>query len=430
MRTHVRRTDTTPKAIASKAPQTIFEAGVSSGTGRKRVKNPDFKPVYDVDLYEESVLRDPYPHYARIRDLGPAVWLPRNDLWAIGRHADVRKCLADHELFQSGKGVAANRQANEMAPGNLLASDPPLHDKLRKIVGAPLTAMALREVTDRIATSADELIDRLIERDEFDGMLDLAQYLPLSIVTELVGMPDFGRENQLKWAAAVFDMLGGDNERAKKALPVVLEMREYTNEGATEEKVRPGSWVARLYDAAKSGLIESSRVQVLMRDYLGPSLDTTIFATGHLMHQLGTHPEQWSALRETPSLIPNAINEAVRLESPIRGFTRNVSRDTELDGIVLKKDERVLILYASANRDERRWSNPQAFDVTRALPDHVGFGHGIHACAGMQLARLEMKSILAAMVRKVRRIDVGEPTLALNNVLRGFSHLPMRFVPA
>ncbi|HWU60909.1 MAG TPA: cytochrome P450 [Ensifer sp.] len=392
--------------------------------------NPDLKPVYDVDLYDESVLRDPYPHYARIRDLGPAVWLPRNNLWAVGRHADVRKCLADHELFQSGKGVAANAKANEMAPGNLLASDPPLHDKLRKIVGAPLTTKALQDVNERIAASADELVARLVERQEFDGMLDLAQYLPLSIVTELVGMPDFGRENQLKWAASVFDMLGGDNERARKALPVVLEMREYTNEGATEDKVRPGSWVAKLYDAARSGLIESSRVQVLMRDYLGPSLDTTIFATGHLMYQLGKHPEQWALLRQTPSAISNAINEAVRLESPIRGFTRTVSRDTDLDGVALRKDDRVLILYASANRDERRWSDPASFDVKRALPDHVGFGHGIHACAGMQLARLEMKCILMAMVRKVARIEVGEPTLAMNNVLRGFSRLPMRFVPA
>ncbi len=401
-----------------------------SETGRKRVRAEDVRPEYDVDLYDGDVLRDPYPHYARIRDLGAAVWLPRNDLWAVGRHADVRKCLADHEVFQSGKGVAANRRANEMAPGNLLASDPPLHDKLRKIVGAPLTVQALQEVKDRIASSAGDLIDRLIARDTFDGMLDLAQYLPLSIVTELVGMPDFGRENQLKWAAAVFDMLGGDNERAQKALPIVHEMRAYTNAGATQDKVRPGSWVAKLYDAARDGLIESSRVQVLMRDYLGPSLDTTIFATGHLMYQLGKNPEQWALLRETPSLISNAINEAVRLESPIRGFTRIVSRDTELDGIPLQKDARVLILYASANRDERRWTNPQVFDVKRPLPDHVGFGHGIHACAGMQLARLEMKSILAAMLKKVARIETGEPTLAMNNVLRGFSRLPMRFVPA
>jgi cytochrome P450 len=394
------------------------------------MKREGERPIYDVDLYAEEVVRDPYPHYARIRDIASAVWLPRNNLWAIGRHADVRKCLADHELFQSGRGVAANARANEMAPGNLLASDPPLHDRLRQIVGAPLTTRALQDVKASIAASSEDLIDRLVARREFDGMLDLAQFLPLSIVTELVGMPDFGRENQLKWAAAVFDMLGGENERAENALPIVLEMRKYTNDGATEHNVRPGGWVAKLYEAAERGLIESSRVQVLMRDYLGPSLDTTIFATGHLMYQLGKNPEQWEILRETPALIPNAVNEAVRIESPIRGFTRIVSRDTELDGVDLKRDERVLILYASANRDERRWSDPEAFDVRRALPDHVGFGYGIHACAGMQLARLEMKSILAAMVRRVARIEVEEPDLAINNVLRGFARLPMRFIPA
>ena len=388
----------------------------------------DSPPVYDVDIYSDEVIRDPYPHYQRIRDAGAAVWLPANGLWAIGRHADVRAGLADHETFRSGNGVSGNEAANRMAPGNLLASDPPLHDHLRRIVAAPLSPRGLNEVKGRIEATAEDLVDRLVQRGTFDGMTDLAQYLPVSIVSELVGMPEHGRENMLRWASAVFDMLGGANKRGEDALPVVMEMRAYTVNEATRDNVRPAGWVSMLYEAADKGLIRPEQVQMLMRDYLGPSLDTTIFATGHLLYLLGTNPEQWQMIRDDPSLIPNAINEAVRVESPIRGFTRYLAAEKWVGDTLIPKGSRALMLYASANRDERRWEKPETFDVKRVLTDHVGFGHGIHSCAGMQLARLEIRSILTSMVKRVKRIEVGVPVLAMNNVLRGYEHLQVRFI--
>jgi len=387
-------------------------------------------PACDIDFYCDDAIRNPYPLFKRIRDLGPAVWLPANGLWAVGRHSDVRACLVDHETFRSGSGVAGHDAANNLAGNNLLASDPPLHGHLRKIVGAPLSLRALNDVKDRIAETADALIARLVRRERFDGMRDLAQYLPVSIVSELVGMPEQGRANMLRWAAAVFDMLGGENARAKAALPIVTEMRAYTINEATRDKVRPGGWVSLLYDAVDQALIAPGQVQVLMRDYLGPSLDTTIFATGHLLNRLARHPEQWEALRADPSLVANCINEAVRIDSPIRGFTRLVAQDSRIGDVVVPAGDRVLILYASANRDERRWERPDDFDIHRVVNDHVGFGHGIHQCAGMQLARLEMRSILNAMIAQVARIEVGEPALAMNNVLGGFESLPMRFLRA
>ena len=387
-------------------------------------------PRYGIDLYADEAIRTPYPHYRAIRDLGPAVWLPANELWAIGRHEDVRAGLAAHDVLISGNGVAANPTANAMANANLLASDPPLHNHLRKIVAAPVSPRGLQEMKPRIAASADALIERLIAGDGFDGMTDLAHFLPVSIVSELVGLPEAGRENMLTWAAATFDMLGGTNERQEMALPIVKEMRAYCEREATPDKVRPGGWVAMLYDAARDGLIETEKVPVLMRDYLGPSLDTTIFATGHLLHLLARHPDQWQTLRETPTLIPNAINEALRLESPIRGFTRLAARDYIVGDVTIPKGDRILLLYASANRDERKWKDPERFDIARNVTGHVAFGYGLHICVGMQLARLEIRSILEAMVEKVARIEAGEPELAMNNVLRGFSSLPMRFEEA
>lgn len=386
------------------------------------------RPTYDVDLYSNEVVVNPYPHYRAIRDLGEAVWLEQHSMWAIGRHLDARNALSAHNIFISGKGVAANNLSNGNSPGNLLASDPPLHTHLRKVVSKPLHPKALARIKPRIEASAGSLIDRLLARKSFDGILDLAQFLPISIVSEMVGLPDAGRRNMLEYAAAVFDLFGVDNTRTEAALPIVIKMRKYLSEQATRDKVLPEGWIAGLYDAVDLGLIKQEQVQTLMRDYLGPSLDTTIFAIGHLLHLFGQYPDQWKLLRQEPNRVGNAINEAIRLESPIRGFTRVLSQDYTIGGIKLFTGDRVLILYASANRDERRWDEPEKFDICCVLTDHVGFGYGIHQCVGMQLARLEMRSVLTAMIARVSKIKIlGAPVYAKNNVLRGLETLPIKF---
>jgi cytochrome P450 len=190
--------------------------------------------------------------------------------------------------------------------------------------------------------------------------------------------------------------------------------------------LRPGSWADRIFQAAERGEVEPERCPVLMRDYLGPSLDTTIFATANLIMLFGKNPEQWDLVRNDPALIPNAINESLRLESPIRGFTRHLTTDAVIDGVSIPGGSRVLLLYASANRDERKWQDAERFDVRRRASDHLGFGNGTHMCAGLHLARLEMTALLEVLVGKVVRFEIGEPVLALNNVLRGLVSLPVR----
>jgi hypothetical protein len=229
----------------------------------------------------------------------------------------------------------------------------------------------------------------------------------------------------LKWAAATFDQLGGENKRTACARPVTQEMRDYTCNVATPDKLKPGSWSARLYEAGNSGVVPITTCPVLMRDYLGPSLDTTIFATGSMIMLFGQNPAQWELLRSDPSLVANAVNEVVRLESPIRGFTRCLTRDHLVGGTTLRRGDRALLLFASANRDERKWERPEQFDIRRKVSEHVGFGYGIHTCAGMHLARLEMQALLRALIPRVRRFNLGEAVYARNNVLRGLRSLPV-----
>ena len=351
--------------------------------------------------------------------------MPLHSVWAIPRYEEVRACLRNHELYSSASGIAVNENVNRLTGGTTIASDPPLHDALRKIVAAPLTVGALKEIQPRIADAAEAVVDRLVALQTFDAATDLAQHLPLTIVSEQVGLPEYGRGNMLRWAAATFDMIGPDNERGRDAWPVTQEMRQYVSTLETHDNVKPQSWADRLLDQVDRGVITIEQYRSLLRDYLGPSLDTTIFATSNLIWLFAQNPEQWDALRADPSLMRNAINEALRLESPIRGFTRCVTAEHELGGVVLPKGARLLLLYASANRDERKWEDPERFDIRRKVGDHLGFGFGVHSCAGMHLARLEIESLLQALLPRVRRFETGAPVRAVNNTLRGFASLPV-----
>lgn len=376
-------------------------------------------PAVDADLYADAAILDPHPRYRAIRALGPAVWLSAHDAWAIGRFADVRAALRADAVLVSGRGVAMNDVLNGQEARITLSSDGDLHRQLRGVLMKPMMPSALRDVQVQVQALADELVDGLLARDDFDGATDFAQHLPVAVISHLVGLPEAGRQRMLAWAAATFDALGPMNARAEAALPVLFEMLEYAR-GIERDQLRPDGWAARVFAAVDDGRLDETDARGLLIDYIAPSLDTTILGTSQLLFQLGRDPEQWALVRANPELIPRAVDEAVRLGTPVRGFSRLAVADYDCDGTTIPAGDRVLVLYASANRDERRFVDPDRFDVTRDAKDHVGFGHGVHRCAGGYVAELEMQSLLRAMVARVRRIEVGEPERALNNVLGGF----------
>jgi len=383
-------------------------------------------PTYGVDLYARAALLDPYPHYKTIRSMGSAVWLPKRKLYAIGGYDDVKTALRTDQTLVSGKGVAANRIVNGMNAPTTLTSDAETHIRRRTTLIKPLSPAALKELQARMESTAEELVTSLIKKDGFDAVADFAVHLPVSIVGELVGLKPEGRKNLLHWAAATFDALGPMNFRFLRALPSLLDLRRYAT-NLTRENVMPGGWADGVFEAAERGQIAPHEAHAMIIDYVAPSLDTTILATGHMIWLLAKHADAFDAVKQDPSLITNTVHEAVRLASPIRGFTRYAAADTEIGDALIPKDARVLILYASANRDERKYAEPDKFDVTRGARDHVAWGHGPHVCAGMHLARLEMECLLRALTRQVTRIEVGEPAPILNNVLQGFKTLPARF---
>jgi cytochrome P450 len=184
---------------------------------------------------------------------------------------------------------------------------------------------------------------------------------------------------------------------------------------------------AGVVEAAARGDIEESRCPMLIIDYLAPSLDTTISALGNALWLFATHPKQWQNLRDDPSRVKHAFNEALRLESPISCFSRVATVDTVVGGTDVPAGARILVNFASANRDERRWDRADEFDINRESAGHVAFGYGVHACAGMGLARLEAAAILSSLVERVETIELaGAPQRKLNNLIRSFRTLPIR----
>ncbi|HWI85345.1 MAG TPA: cytochrome P450 [Sphingomonas sp.] len=377
-------------------------------------------PTSDIDLFCEETLRDPYPAYRELREQGGAVWLSQLEMFILTRFADVRGALADWDSFTSAKGVMMNERMNETLQGIVLCSDDPEHAAMRKVLMAPLLPRELKALTDKITSEAEGLVERLVAKTRFNAATEFAQYLPVTVVSELVGLPEKGRERMLDWAAANFDCFGPMNQRTLDAFPTVEEMVRYAFTECVPAKLKPGSWAAKIWEAADRGEIRPEQCAVMMNDYMGPSLDTTIFATGAAIMLLATNPDQWDILRENPAIIPNAVNEVVRLESPIQNFSRVATRDVVIDGVTIAAGSRVITSYGAANRDPRKWDDPDRFDVRRRAMDHVGFGHGVHQCIGNNLARMEITALLTALARRVKRIELHHSERQLNNVLRGF----------
>jgi cytochrome P450 len=201
-------------------------------------------------------------------------------------------------------------------------------------------------------------------------------------------------------------------------------MMHYARNQAVPGRLRPDSWAEAIHHAAAAGQVPSEAVPVMMIDYMGPSLDTTIFGISSGVWLFANNPDQWDLVRNDPSLIPAAINEMLRLEAPIQGFSRYVARDYSLDGVTLQEGSRAIIFYGAANRDPRQFPDPDRFDIRRDNAGrHMAFGTGPHGCLGMNLAKLEMRSLFMALAQKVKRFHIETEERALNNILRGFSKL-------
>jgi len=383
----------------------------------------------DVDPFCREFFDDPFPVHAALRDAGPVAYLPRYDVLAVARYEQVQAMLADWQNFSSQRGVGLSDFAKEKPwrlPSLLLEKDPPLHDRTRKVMDQVMSPAAVRVLRAELAQAADELIDELLERGSFDAVRDLAEAYPLTVFPDAVGMPRENRRFLLPYGNMVFNSFGPRNEFFQAALQDATPVLEWVQAQSRREALSPSGFGAAIHAAADSGDVTQDEAEILVRSLLTAGVDTTVNGIGAAVYCLARFPEQFAKLRADPSLARAAFEEAVRLESPVQTFFRTTTCNVEIGGSAIEEGRKILMFLGAANRDPRRWEDPDDYDITRRNAGHVGFGHGIHACVGAVLARLEGELILGALARKCASIEIsGEPRRRYNNTLRGMASLPI-----
>ncbi|MEP7242103.1 MAG: cytochrome P450 [Gammaproteobacteria bacterium] len=404
-----------------RSPYAVYDDGPPTGV-----------PAVDVDPFSTEFFSDPYPSHAALREAGPVAWLSRYSIAATARYEEVRRALMDWETFASGRGVGMAdfvRHGRFRLPSIILEADPPQHTRSRNALNKALSLKAVRRLRDQFTAAAIPMIDALIDRGEFDACTDLSEAFPLRVFPDAMGMRAGHRQNLLPYGDMVFNSFGPANELFQAAAERAAVVFPWVETEALREHLAPNGLGMILYECADAGEITEDEAHKLVRAMLTAGVDTTVNGIGAAIFCLARFPQQWSKLRDNPQLARTAFEEAIRFESPVQTFFRTTTRATELGEVQLEAGRKILLLLGAANRDPRRWQNPDAYDIERTSAGHVGFGVGIHACVGQLLARLEGEVVLQVLAQRVSRIELmGEPERRFNNTLRGLKHLPVRVI--
>ena len=387
-----------------------------------------------LDPFDDAFLTDPYPFHEHIREAGAVVRLDAYGIYASARHAEVTRGLSEWETFCSSAGVGLDdfRRSKPWRPPSLiLEADPPLHTRSRTVLNRALSAKAMAGLRESFHAAAEKLADTLMGRGDLDAIAEIAEAYPLSVFPNAIGLGPEGLENLLPYGAMAFNAFGPRNKHFEASMQDASRVVGWITAQCAREALSPDGLGAVVWAGVDSGEITAQEAPLLVRSLLTAGLDTTIIGIGNALYALASNPEQWRILRENPVLLRPAFDEMLRFESPVQTFFRTTTKPTELGGVALPPDAKILLFLAGANRDPRRWENPDRFDVTRKAMGHAAFGAGIHMCVGQMLARLETEMILGALVKRFASIEMaGEPRRKLNNTLRQLGSLPIRLKAA
>jgi cytochrome P450 len=284
----------------------------------------------------------------------------------------------------------------------------------------------MKRLRDTFQQEAEKLVEALVSRGRFDAVKDLAEVYPLRVFPDALGIPREGRENLLPYGNMVFNAFGPRNDFFEEAMREADRVREAIMKNCSRESLRADGLAGEIYAAVDKGELTADEAPLLVRSFLSAGVDTTVNGLAAAMDCLARFPDQWQILHDDPSLARNAFEETLRLESPVQTFFRTTTREVDVGGVQIGEGEKVLLFLAAANRDPRRWEDPDRFDIKRRVVGHVALGSGIHGCVGQSIARLEGELILTALAKRADTIEIaGEPKRRYNNTLRGLASLPV-----
>jgi 4-methoxybenzoate monooxygenase (O-demethylating) len=391
-------------------------------------------PHLAVDPFAIEFFDDPYPTHGLLRETGPVVYLDQWKVFGVARYGEVHAVLNDPLTFCSSRGVGLSDFAREKPwrpPSLILEADPPAHTRTRAVLSQVLSPTVMKQVRDRFAVAAAAKVDELLTLKSFDAVTHLAEAYPMSVFPDAMGLKQEGRENLLPYAGLVFNAFGPPNKLRQEAIERSAPHQAYVAEQCQRHNLAPGGFGACVHARVDTGDITEAEAPLLVRSLLSAGIDTTVNGIGAAIYCLARFPDQWLRLRADPTLARNAFEEAIRFESPVQTFFRTTTREVEIGGMRIGEGEKVLMFLGAANRDPRRWDNPDSYDITRRTSGHVGFGSGIHMCVGQLVARLEGEVMLAALARKVAAIEITGPVKRrYNNTLRGLESLPITIASA
>ncbi|UEA58946.1 cytochrome P450 [Gordonia otitidis] len=359
------------------------------------------------------------------------VHIARYDFYVVTQHREIQKALRDWRTFSS-----TNRpfyEPNPFRPNAPLMQDPPDHTQTKAVMLRIFSKGNMAMMAKYFADTAVELIDDLLADGPItlDGYRDLAAQYVLKVFPDVLGLPGEGRELLLKFGDAVFNAYGPQNEHHLEKMRNGQPALEWVENNMKRELQREGGIGWQLYTAADEGVITEAEAEQLLKAVLGAGFDTTIFGLAGAIRAFADNPAQWQLLRANTNLVEPAFEEALRMYPPSRFGGRIATKDTELGGIAIPAQTKMLMMWLGAGRDPRRWSEPNEFRIDRADAGHLSFGFGIHTCAGQAVARLEAKSLLTALAERVERIELtGQPHRAVNFQAFGHDEIPVRLVPA
>ncbi|MDT0479869.1 MULTISPECIES: cytochrome P450 [Streptomyces] len=392
------------------------------------------------DPWDPAFLADPYPAYAELRANGRVQYYEPTNQWLVPHHADVSALLRDrrlgrtyqhrftHEDFGRTAPPAAHEPFHTLNDHGMLDLEPPDHTRIRRLVSKAFTPRTVEQLRPYVTRLAGELVDRLVAEGGGDLLTDVAEPLPVAVIAEMLGIPEADRAPLRPWSADICGMyeLNPPEDVAARAVRASVEFSDYLRELIAERRKNPGDdLISGLIAAHDEGdrLTEQEMISTCVL-LLNAGHEATVNATVNGWWALFRNPDQLAGLRADHSLVPRAVEELMRYDTPLQLFERWVLDEIEIDGTTIPRGAEIALLFGSANHDPATFPNPERLDLTRADNPHISFSAGIHYCIGAPLARIELAASMTAVLEKAPTLALAaEPQRKPNFVIRGLEGL-------
>ncbi|AKJ11836.1 cytochrome P450 [Streptomyces incarnatus] len=393
------------------------------------------------DPWDPAFLVDPYPAYAELRARGRVIRYEPTDQWLVPHHADVSALLRDrrlgrtyqhrfsHEEFGRTPPMPEHEPFHTLNDHGMLDLEPPDHTRIRRLVSKAFTPRTVERLKPYVQGLAGDLVAALVRKGGGDLLAEVAEPLPVAVIAEMLGIPEADRGQLRPWSAAICGMyeLNPSEETAARAVRASVEFSDYLRELIAARRKEPGedlvSGLIAAHDEDDDRLTEQEMISTAVL-LLNAGHEATVNATVNGWWALFRNPGQLAALRADHSLVPSAIEELMRYDTPLQLFERWVLDDIEIDGTTIPRGAEIAMLFGSANHDPAVFTDPGRLDLTRPDNPHISFSAGIHYCIGAPLARIELAASMTALLRQAPTLTLAaEPRRKPNFVIRGLEGL-------